>query len=84
MEAKQLTWQIWSDKLHRWGLRNFTISFLEACGPLTVLAAQFFYLGQPFYPPTGSRGQIEALASMLEDTRETKKFVTFLRESALK
>jgi len=84
MEAKQETWEIWSDRLHRWGMQNWAISFLEVCGPLTILAAQLLYMSQPFFNPTDSQGRMNMLANMLEDTSETKKFVNYLRESAQK
>ncbi len=84
MEAKPGDWEFWSNKLHGWGLQNLAISLLEGSGPLTILAAQLFYLSQPFLNLSASRVHLEALANMLEDTRETKKFVDFLRESSQK
>ncbi len=84
MEAKRETWADWSNRLQRWGLQDLAISFLEGCGPLTILAAQFFYLSQPFYNFADPKNQLSALANMLEDTSETKQFVNYLRESAQK
>jgi hypothetical protein len=55
-------------------------SFLEAAGPLTLLGAQAVYLGQPFITGADGQNHLKALANMLEDTTQTKAFVTFLRE----
>lgn len=80
MDTNRQIWQIWAQSLHRWGLQEFVASFLEAAGPLTLLGAQAVYLGQPFFQGIDRQGHLEALADMLENTTETKAFVTLLRE----
>ena len=80
METNRQIWQVWAQSLHRWGMRDFVASFLEAAGPLTLLGAQAMYFGQPFLDGLDRQGHMKALASMLEDTKETDAFVKFLRE----
>lgn len=74
-------WRVWARYLHRWGLRAFVASFLEALGPVTILGAQALYIGQPllgsFFPTT----HLQALAHVLEDTDERRAFITYLREA---
>ncbi|HSV85790.1 MAG TPA: hypothetical protein VLH85_04390 [Levilinea sp.] len=53
-------------------------TFLEALGPLSIVLAQFIYLGEPLVgrSPVNTR----ALAHMLEDREEVRQFAAFLRE----
>ncbi len=74
-------WSIWSGALHRWGVQEFTASFLESLGPLAVLGAQLVYLSQPLLSPFAPDGHLQALANMLEDTAETQAFIHVLREA---
>lgn len=80
MNEDQHIWQVWADKLHRWGLKDWTAAFLEAAGPLNLLGAQAIYLGQPLLDRTLPEGHLEALASLLEDTEQAHTFAAFLRE----
>jgi hypothetical protein len=82
MNSDRHIWQVWADKLHRWGLCDWTASFLEAAGPLTVLGAQAIYMGQPLINNVVSNSHLEALAYMLEEPQQTRDFVSFLREGA--
>lgn len=84
MEAKRHIWQSWSDTLHHWGLSGLMASFLEASGPITLLAAQMAYVGQPLLFRGIRPENWEALTKLLEDADETRSFVTFLREDELK
>ncbi len=81
MDADHHIWRVWADKLHIWGVDDLTAALLEALGPLTILGAQVIYLGQPLLSWSASTGHLDALAHMLEDTRETRAFVDYLREN---
>jgi hypothetical protein len=81
IKKKRHIWQIWANKLHRWGLREFTASFLEALGPLTIIGAQAFYLGQPLLQTFFSNDDLSAVTQLLEDPDQSRTFITFLREN---
>lgn len=70
-------WQNWARFLQRWGLRQPASIFLDAAGPLSILAAQFIYLSQPF---TGQSTAWHAFAQLLENKEESRSFAAFLRE----
>lgn len=74
-------WRVWARYLHKWGLRAFVASFLEALGPLTILGAQALYIGQPLLGSLFPRAHLQALAHVLEDTDETRTFINYLREA---
>jgi hypothetical protein len=74
-------WTRWVEALENWGLRDFTAWVLEAAGPLSLLGAQFLYMGQPFLRPLVSADGLGALAQILEDHEERQAFVGFLREA---
>ncbi len=75
-------WQTWAEHLHRWGLSNLAATFLEAAGPLTLLAAQIVYLGQPMFSPFVPEDHFEALTKIFEEPGETQAFIDFLRMEA--
>lgn len=79
-DDNQHIWRGWADKLHRWGLNGGTAVLLEAAGPLTLLAAQAIYLGQPLLSGWLPGSGLKALAGMLEDPSKTQVFVQYLRE----
>ncbi len=79
LEARS-PWPGWAEFLRRRGLEGLAAWALEAAGPLTVLGAQFLYLGSPLLRPALSDGQINAIAGLLEDHREAQAFAAFLRE----
>jgi hypothetical protein len=56
-------------------------SFLEAAGPLALLAAQGVYLTQPFLRGTRLDNHVEALSAMLESKEKTLAFIQSLREA---
>ena len=73
-------WRVWEQTLHRWGVREWVASILEAAGPLNLLAAQALYLSQPLLGSAIPGGSLEALARVLEDPAERQAFVHFLQE----
>lgn len=81
MNADRHIWQDWARILHRWGMKEWAASFLEAVGPLSILGAQLVYLGQPLLKGALPEMQLDALARMLEDSGSTQDFVRFLREA---
>jgi hypothetical protein len=74
-------WQTWADTLTRWGVKDLTATILEAMGPLSLLAAQLVYVGQPVLAPFFRNATLEGLADMLEDPQETQAFIAVLRHS---
>jgi hypothetical protein len=80
MDENHLYWAGWAKFLHRWGLRAPASAVLEAAGPLTTLAAQLVYFGQPLLGSARPGGQMQALAEMLENKAESRSFAAFLRE----
>ena len=73
-------WERWAKLLQRWDLRAPASVILEAAGPLTTLAAQFVYFGQPLLGHNTPESQWQALAEMLENQAESRSFAAFLRE----
>jgi hypothetical protein len=73
-------WQIWADSLNRWGIKDLTITLLEALGPLSLLGAQLVYVGQPFIDSFIPKGYLDALANMFENPQEKREFIAFLRQ----
>ncbi len=67
--------------LRRWGGVQAVITLLEAFGPLTIVAAQFLYLGQPFLGRGEAQMSWQSLADLLEDSEQQRVFVQFLQES---
>ena len=76
----QNIWQNWANFLQRWGINDVAAVLLDALGPLNLLGAQFVYFGQPLLAQFLPGGHIDALAGMLEDSNQTKEFVTYLRQ----
>jgi hypothetical protein len=71
-------WSQWADSLRKWGMEGFAAWLLEAGAPLAPLGAQVLYVGQPLFG-RATRGKLAALAVVLEDDRESERFVAFLR-----
>ena len=80
MNNNQQIWQKWFDSLQHWGISDLAAILLDAFGPLNLLGAQFVYFGQPLLEQFLPDGHTHALASMLEDSTQTKEFVTYLRQ----
>ena len=81
MKQNSQIWQIWAENLNRWGVKDLTVSILEALGPLSLLGAQLVYVGQPFLDPFFPKGYLDVLANLFEDPQETQAFIAVLRQS---
>lgn len=84
MNDYQPLWRKWAVSMRKLGINEFTATILEAAGPLSMLAAQFIYLGQPLVVHERLYASLTALASMLEDSQETQRFICLLREESLR
>ena len=84
MQPDRTLWSQWARVLQRWKLDGVVTFFLEAGGPLAVLAAQIIYLGQPFLRQAIPDTQLQALVNLFEDEEEGQMFATFLREEKLR
>jgi hypothetical protein len=82
MNDHQHIWRTWADSMRKLGINDFIAAILEAAGPLTILAAQFIYLGQPLVVHQRLYASLTAMAGMLEDTQETQAFICLLREES--
>ena len=78
--SSQSYWPRWSENLRRWGLDAPVEALLDAAGPLSVVLAQFVYLGQPFLRSGLPGSQVGALARLLEDPDAAGRFAASLRE----
>ncbi len=74
------SWYRWAEFLRSRRLEGMAVWLLEAAGPLAVLGAQALYITGPLFRPAVPDGQIDALAGLLEDSREARQFAAFLRE----
>lgn len=72
-------WPVWAQKLRHWGLSEPIAALLDAAGPLSTLAAQAIYFGQPILGSTTAYNGWSAAAEMLADPQESRSFATFLR-----
>ena len=73
-------WSTWAETLRRLKLDGLASWFLEAGSPFSALGAQMLFISQPFL---GGK-QINMIARMLEDERETQAFVNYLRGGEVK
>ena len=80
MDSTQYIWRSWAEKAHRWGFHDWTASFLEAAGPLTLLGAQAIYLSQPVLSLLVPEPQLEALAKLFEEPEQMHAFTGYLRQ----
>jgi hypothetical protein len=80
MQPDRSLWSGWAQKLQRWRMQNLASFLLEAGGPVSVLAAQAIYLGQPFLKGVMPSNHMQALADLLEDRDASRQFAVFLRE----
>lgn len=79
MDNDRHIWRTWADFLHRWGMKEWTASLLEAAGPLSLFGAQVFYMSQPFFSQTRWSAQLDALSRVFDDSETTQAFVDYLR-----
>jgi hypothetical protein len=80
MEKNHHIWRIWSNTLHRWGVQDLVASLLEAAGPLSIVAAQLIYVGQPILRGVVPERQLVALTGLLEDDAQRDAFVNYIRD----
>jgi hypothetical protein len=80
MNCDQQVWRHWAARLKKWGIVNLVASLLEALGPLTVVGAQFVYLGQPLLRGVFPEGSLNSAARLLEDPGQVQAFARILRE----
>ena len=80
MEHNQHIWQTWAETLNRWGVKDLTATFLDVIGPFSLFGAQLVYLGQPFLTSFMPDEHLDALVNLLEKPKETKAFVSLLRQ----
>ena len=73
-------WGSWIRTLQRWHLEKITASFLEACGPLTIVGAQLLYFSEPFLDWALPGEHLQAVAEMFENPKDVKDFTDLLRE----
>lgn len=60
-------------------MKGITLAILEGAGPLKLVIAQILLAGMPFIDQKGN-GQWRAAAEMLEDSKVSAEFASFLRE----
>lgn len=80
MKQNSQIWEIWADNLNRWGVKDLTVTILEALGPLSLLGAQLVYVGQPFIDSFLPKGYLESLANLFENPQEKQEFIAFLQQ----
>jgi hypothetical protein len=80
MESNHHIWRGWAVNLHKWGLHEVAATFLEATGPLALLAAQFVYLSEPVLNGLAPAGTSRALVGLLEDDAGRADFLQILNE----
>lgn len=61
-------------------MSEWAAALIEISGPLGLLGAQLVYLGEPFLRLVVSSDHTRALARVLEDPEEARKFAAYLRE----
>jgi hypothetical protein len=80
MQEVESCWQKWANFLKERHLEEFTITLLEAAGPLKILAAQMVYAGIPLLTAfTPSKSTWLELATLLEDQQRSRNFIAYLR-----
>lgn len=82
MNQDQHIWRAWARAIHRWELEDWVAAFLEAAGPLTVLASQLIYIGQPVFRLAVGDENLSALARLFEEPHQTSRFIALLREDS--
>lgn len=75
MQTPDQEWPRWAAVLQHYHLDQLTAWVLEAGGPLALLGAQALYFFRSFLGPERS----DALARVLEDEGELRRFVSYLQ-----
>jgi len=73
-------WPVWAATLRRWRLDGAAAALVEGVGPLSVLLAQFLYIGQPLAQVAGPGASYTALARLLDNPQQAAQFAAYLRE----
>lgn len=81
MKADNLLWSEWKNYFSRLGIRHWVASVLELTGPLSIIAAQFLYIGAPFLGSIISPNRLDAFSRLLEEPAQVKAFAEYLKES---
>jgi hypothetical protein len=82
MDQNPHIWRCWARNLQQWGLNGWITAFLEAAGPLTILAAQFIYFAQPVLNWIVAEDQLLTFADLLENQSNKDLFLEFLQEES--
>ena len=80
MTGRQSWWPVWAQKLQRLGINEAVATLLETAGPLSNLAAQMLYFGQPLFGSSKPESGWSAAADLLADPQECRTFASFLRK----
>jgi hypothetical protein len=80
MDTGHLYWEGWARSLQQRKLNGAAEIILDALGPLTVILAQFIYIGQPYLQNLKPSTEWLDLAHMLEHPEESREFVALLHE----
>lgn len=79
--ASRELWPAWARFLQQKGLARVAADVSASAGPLGILAAQLLYLGQPLLNQALPDQHLQALAQLLEDQTELKRFALYLKEA---
>ena len=79
MQSGREYWEIWSQKLQKWGLRDFAATILEATGPMRVILAQVVFATSPLFQDKADPAWQE-FADTLDDKVRSLEFAAYLRE----
>lgn len=61
-------------------MEDLVAYLLEAAGPLTVIAAQLIYIGQPILRGLVPEKHLVVLSALLEDDVQRAAFVNYIRD----
>jgi hypothetical protein len=73
------SWQKWAQSLQRNHLKGIALTLLEGAGPFNMVLSQLMLSTTPFIGGT-KRNHWQAVAEMLENDEESRKFAETLRE----
>jgi hypothetical protein len=73
------SWQKWAQSLQRNHLKGIALVLLEGTGPFKMILSQLMLSTTPFVGGT-RRDDWQALAEMLEDDEESRKFAEILHK----
>jgi hypothetical protein len=79
MNTSQAVWSEWVTRLRSRGYARFAASLLDAFKPVSIIAAQFIYLGTPLLSPIISKTTLIAAAELLENEHHVLDFANELK-----